>query len=78
VLNLVHKLHGDNLKLIFDCGVDDFFLDVNKKLHKKLIEKNIPHDYIERPGGHTWEYWANALKYQLLFFNDFFKNQNTN
>ncbi len=75
VLNLVHKLRGDNLKLIFDCGVDDFFFDVNKKLHKKLIEKNIPHDYIERPGGHTWDYWANALKYQLLFFNDFFESQ---
>ena len=86
VINLVHKLRGGNLKLIFDCGVDDFFYDVNNALHKKLMEENIPHDYIQRPGGHSWDYWASALKYQLLFFKDFFDtqkghlliNQNTN
>lgn len=86
VINLVHKLRGGDLKLIFDCGVDDFFYDVNNALHKKLMEENIPHDYIQRPGGHSWDYWASALKYQLLFFKDFFDtqkghlliNQNTN
>lgn len=86
VINLVHKLRGGNLKLIFDCGVDDFFYDVNNALHKKLMGENIPHDYIQRPGGHSWDYWASALKYQLLFFKDFFDiqkghlliNQNTN
>jgi len=76
VINLVHKLRGGNLKLIFDCGVDDFFYDVNKQLHIKLLEENIPHDYIERPGDHSWNYWANSIKYQLLFFNDFFESQN--
>lgn len=78
VINMVHKLRGDNLKLIFDCGVDDFFYDGNRRLHEKLLERNIPHDYIERPGDHNWEYWENAVKYQLLFFNDFFQNQNGN
>ena len=37
-------------------------------------KRNIPHDYIERPGNHNWEYWSNAIKYQLLFFNDYFKS----
>lgn len=67
VINMVHLLKGDNLKLIFDCGVDDFFFDANKRLHTKLLERNIPHDYTERPGGHSWDYWANSIKYQLLF-----------
>jgi len=72
VINLVHLLDGD-LKIIIDCGYDDFFFDDNKRLHEKLVERNIAHDYIERPGAHNWNYWANAIKYQLVFFNDAFK-----
>lgn len=72
VINQVYLLHNDNLKLIFDCGVDDFFYDANKRMHAKLLERNIPHDYTERPGGHTREYWANAIKYHMVFFNNYF------
>lgn len=73
VINLVHLLDGKNLKFLFDCGVDDFFYDANVRLHKKLVERNILHDYIERPGGHTNAYWANSIKYHMLFFEEFFK-----
>jgi enterochelin esterase-like enzyme len=41
-------------------------------LHEKLRERNIPHDFISRPGGHNWSYWANAVQYQLLFMNNYF------
>ena len=75
VINMVYKLNGKNLKLIFDCGFDDFFYSANKRLHEKLVERNIPHDYIERPGSHNWTYWSNSIKYQLMFFNDYFKLQ---
>lgn len=77
VINLVYQLEGDNLKLIFDCGVSDFFYDGNKRLHEKLVERNIPHDYIERPGNHDWDYWTKAISYQLLFFDTYFKNKNS-
>ena len=73
VINLLDSIKGKPLKLIFDCGVDDFFYTVNRNLHNKMIEYKIPHDYIERPGRHTWDYWQNSLKYQLLFFNEYFK-----
>lgn len=76
VINLVYLLHGNNLKLIFDCGVDDFFYNANKRMHEKLLERKIPHDYMVRPGKHNNEYWANSIKYQLLFFNDFFAHKN--
>lgn len=76
VINMINQLKGDYLKLIFDCGVDDFFYDANISMHKKLKEKNIPHEYIERPGDHNWEYWANSIKYQLLFFDAFFNSKN--
>jgi S-formylglutathione hydrolase FrmB len=74
VINLVYKLNGDSLKLIFDCGIGDFFYDANRRLHEKLVERNIPHDYIERPGNHNWEYWSNSIEYQLLFFANYFES----
>lgn len=74
VINLVDQLQNNELTIIFDCGVDDFFLQVNRNLHQKLAEKKIAHDYIERPGGHEWPYWNNSVKYQLLFFHEFFRN----
>jgi len=72
VINMVYLLNEKDLKLIFDVGVNDFFYNVNKAMHVKLLASNIPHDYIERPGKHTWSYWENSIKYQLLFFNNYF------
>jgi len=48
---------------------------VNHELHQQLLMRNIPHDYIERPGAHNWDYWTNAVQYQLLFFHNFFVNK---
>ncbi|WPP51564.1 alpha/beta hydrolase [Catalinimonas niigatensis] len=75
VVNLVEQIEPDQLKIIVDCGVDDFFFEINRHLHRKLLEENIPHDYIERPGSHNWAYWDNAVQYQFLFFSNFFKSQ---
>ena len=73
IINMVNLIEGKSIPLIFDCGVDDLFHEVNKDLHKKLLQLNIPHDYSERPGKHNWDYWKNAIKYHLVFFNTFFK-----
>lgn len=64
----INEFKASGLKLIFDCGVDDFLIDTNRDLHQRLVASQIPHDYMERPGAHTWEYWENALPYQVLFF----------
>jgi len=73
VVNLTHLLTPGSLSLIFDCGTGDFFYQVNVKLHEKLLERNIPHDFTSRPGGHTWDYWRNSVKYHLLYMADFFQ-----
>jgi S-formylglutathione hydrolase FrmB len=72
VINLTHLLTANSLALIIDCGSDDFFYKVNVNLHEKLLYSNIPHDFISRPGGHSWEYWSNAVAYQLLFMSRYF------
>jgi S-formylglutathione hydrolase FrmB len=73
VTNMLNLLSPNALALIIDCGTDDFFYKVNVNLHDQLLERNIPHDFITRPGGHTWPYWANAVKYQMLYMSIFFK-----
>jgi|TARA_B110000263_G_C15294872_1_gene505115 S-formylglutathione hydrolase FrmB len=72
VINMVDLLQRDSLKLIFDCGIDDFFYDANFRLHNTLKEKNIPHDYTERPGMHNWDYFSNSVEYHILFFKRYF------
>lgn len=75
VMGLLHLLTPDALKIIIDCGTEDFFFAVNERLHDELLYRNIPHDYITRPGAHNWEYWSNAVKYQVLFFSEYFKSR---
>ncbi|MFT4032590.1 MAG: alpha/beta hydrolase-fold protein [Siphonobacter sp.] len=72
VINMLYLLTPDSLALIIDCGTEDFFFGVNQTLHEKLMERNIPHDFIARPGRHDWPYWNNALPYQLLFMRNYF------
>lgn len=74
VIHQIENLKKGDLKILIDCGIDDFFIQVNRNLNEKLLEKNIAHDYIERPGGHTAEYWNNAVKFQLLFFLNYFNS----
>ncbi len=68
VTNMVDALKAGQLKVLIDCGVDDPFSAINRVFHQKLLKANVAHTYIERPGGHSWEYWTNALEYHLLFF----------
>jgi len=74
VINLVPLLKNKQLKLIIDCGVDDFFFNVNLALHQKLLAQNTPHYFMTRPGSHNWDYWNDAILYQMLFFSNFFKS----
>jgi len=69
VLNMIDKIKDNKLPLIIDCGVDDFLIEPNKELHRRLVYNKVEHDYTERPGAHTWEYWENALPYHVLFFS---------
>jgi S-formylglutathione hydrolase FrmB len=73
IINMADKIKADSIKLIFDDGVDDFLIEVNRELHRRLVFNGTPHDYSERPGSHTWEYWQNSLPYHTLFFSKVFK-----
>jgi S-formylglutathione hydrolase FrmB len=74
IVNMVQAIQKNKLPIIIDCGVDDFLIESNRELHRRLVYNNTPHDYTERPGGHSWDYWQNSLPYHLLFFSKVLKN----
>lgn len=73
-LNMVTTMKTNKIAIILDCGVDDFLIESNRELHRRLVYDKVAHDYTERPGAHTWEYWENALPTHLLFFSKVLKN----
>lgn len=54
--------------LRIDCGVDDFLIEHNRRLHEHLLNLNVPHEYAEFPGAHTWEYWDTHIQDALIYF----------
>lgn len=75
VMNQLDKIEDGDLALTIDCGEADFFYEINKALHNRLLARKISHDFTIRPGGHTWPYWINSLDFHILFFDKFFKKQ---
>lgn len=68
-VGLVDQLKNQKVSLIIDCGVDDFLIETNRQMHWLLMEKKVAHEYIERPGAHTWNYWTEALPVQFFFLS---------
>ena len=77
VMTQLDKLQNEDLALLFDCGSEDFFFEVNCKLHDELMKRGIYHDFIVRPGKHNLAYWSNSIGYHWLFFKNFFEGYRT-
>lgn len=72
-VGLISEMKENNIALLIDCGVDDFLIETNRQLHQLLLENGTPHEYTERPGAHTWDYWTKAIPFHLLFINQVFE-----
>jgi len=55
------------IKLMIDCGRDDFALPDNRLFHRRLDELAVPHTYRERAGGHEIAYCSRHLSEHLDF-----------
>ena len=72
IMKEMEQYPKDSISIIMDCGTEDFVIEMNRAVHKKMQSLRISHDYTERPGKHDWNYWRNAIQYQLLYFRNFF------
>ena len=70
-----YSLQPGQLAIVIDCGTEDYFFVVNRQLHERMLYRHISHEYIVRPGGHTHDYWREAVEYHMLFFRRFFDSQ---
>jgi len=66
--NLAHFLVRDTdpeqlkkVRYYIDCGDDDYLIKGNMQVHSMLLDKDVPHEFRVRDGGHSWEYWRSAL-----------------
>lgn len=53
--------------LRIDCGTEDFLIESNRRYHAFLQQHGVEHEYIERPGAHTWEYWDATIQPAIEF-----------
>jgi len=58
--------------LRFDCGLDDYQGETNRRLHAHLDSLGVAHTYEEFPGGHTWDYWRANFDKTLTFTLELF------
>lgn len=73
IKNNLEKLSERKLNIIISCGTEDFFININRELHEKMKDNNLKHTYIESPGGHSWDYWKEEIKFQMLYFSNYLK-----
>jgi len=59
--NLARTLPAERIASLpffyFDCGTEDGFLATNLELAQIFLERKIPHEFRQLPGGHNWAYW---------------------
>jgi len=77
IINYLPVYAKNNTALILNDGTSDIFIKINRELNQAMLDANIPHDYTESPGAHTWSFWTNAINYQTLFFSRYFQFGNT-
>lgn len=66
VFRLVRDLTPEKLKtapyVYQSCGTEDFLIQSNRDFLALMNEKKLPHEYREKPGGHTWGFWDEQVK----------------
>jgi len=72
-VGLVDMIKANGIPLIIDCGTEDFLISTNRQMHQLLLANKTPHEYTERPGTHTWQYWTEALPVHMQFINKHLK-----
>lgn len=74
-LALVQNMPDDQKNAVrwyIDCGDDDFLYEGNALIHIAMRQREIPHEYRVRQGGHTWTYWRESLPVVLEFVSQAF------
>ncbi|NQT98131.1 MAG: serine hydrolase [Candidatus Marinimicrobia bacterium] len=72
IVNRGSKFADQQIEILIDCGTEDIFIENNRQLHEALLSADINHEYVEKPGNHSWDYWTAALPEHLEYFDSVF------
>ena len=61
-----------SVRWFIDVGDDDFLFDNNVEFVSAMREKRLRYQLRVRDGGHTWQYWQEALRMALPFVSEGF------
>ena len=75
-INQIKKIKDGEIEVFLDCGLGDFFLDVNRAFVKELKAQSISHFYEEREGSHGWRFWKDSIKLHMKLFDNYFHKSN--
>ena len=71
---LVKTLSNDKLSALpyfyLDCGTEDGWLTSNRQLADIFLDRKIPHEFRQLPGGHNWSYWDARVQYILALTSE--------
>lgn len=73
VMSRTDSIVPGRFNIIFDCGTEDFFYDVNCKLDSVLTSEGVEHIFLKSSGAHNGAYWSRSIYPQLDFFHRKFK-----
>lgn len=66
IFKMVRELTPERLKALpfiyQSCGTEDFLFTNNRDFDALLIEKKVPHEFREHPGGHDWVFWNDQVR----------------
>lgn len=71
IFRIVRELSPGKIKdlpfLYVACGTEDFLFQANRDFADLLIKQNVPHEYLQRPGKHDWNFWDAEARQFLKF-----------
>lgn len=67
IIDTAKGKNGETLPyLTIDIGLSDPFYETNELIHLELFDLNIAHEYVERDGDHTLDFWSQSIYACLL------------
>jgi putative tributyrin esterase len=79
IFEIVRTLTPEKTKslpfIYLDCGTEDFLFQNNRDFASLLVEKKVPHEYRQLPGGHNWQYWDKQVQEFLRLADRFFSGK---
>ncbi len=78
IFRMIREITPEQLKampfLYVDCGTEDFLFQNNRDFIDLLIQKKVPHEFRQLPGGHNWPYWDKQVQEFLRLAEIQFQN----